>query len=193
MVATSRPGWPPLPFPTTAIRLAPLTKAQVWEFVKHRLRPDDAASLQEAINQHPSLSALSRTPYFLELLCKCRGAVADSLTRAELYERALQAAAGDSHDRLLAALAVVAWKAFRLDGGRGPISADAVQCELKAKGVVDAEAMEKELKKLVVGRVLIRLNSEAVTLFRFSHRSILEYLAARWLAAQIEPRRPRKR
>jgi len=213
IILTSRPyGYSAQTVPLTQItelHLAPLSARQTEEFTEEWYpAAQQRTRMHELVRQSRSVQALSQNPFLLTLLCAIAEdeSIEDSITRTELYEKAIRRLMG-GQERLRVwqrLLEEIAWTAFRKNPAANRIADDRLMDLLTdsdfappplvendgypSRGVdltVLSKMQQAELlrRELVQRRVLIPCKSEGAHVF--PHRSILECLAAGTLRRQF--------
>jgi hypothetical protein len=191
-----------LPSPTL-VESAPLTPEDTRTLAAKWLGPEQAARLERHLRSHPSLGIVADSPLLLTLACLVTSEQLDQTlpeTPAALYQEMTRLLAqgrwrnGDdappaSHDpqALLDQLPGIAWRLFVRSPGVNRFDRntmlDAIQPNAKLKSTADSDFLDHQLVEF--GFVEASAGSKTEPSYEFRHTTLLEFLAARYLANTI--------
>ena len=179
--------------------LEPLSEAEIKEILrKNHDVPDPDDFVEQASSR--GIDGLLNNPQTLRLLAEAFRGGQQPNTRQETFELACRKLADEDNDEICVQLRMQAISVERVLAAAGQLCAvlllsDKSGLALSAKNadqyfprIDDFGPDDLALARLAAGRKLFRPSTDGEERVVPSHRSIAEYLAAKWLAEQIDQR-----
>lgn len=206
----------PLPFQARPFTLAPFSRKQIMRFVGNWCqRKDDAGRIFELIKAARVLDYMASNPFLLTWLCwSCeKHRLSSSVTRSQVYEQVLRdilglpidAVAAPDGQRATVCLPILSDIALqaRWKGNEHLMPTDWLLDFFQSSSICPTvggrpagetvhfnawQTAEYLLEEFRLAGLLVPANAERTAYF-FPHKSLADYLAARWLADALEGRR----
>lgn len=185
------------------IALLPLSHEQVELYLKKRIQPKDPTKdwtyYRDQINNIPGFQDLTKRPVLLEMIVKTLPKLIEEnleINRATLYNTYLRSEIARQQETKQRQLLInqeerfhlmqIIARCFYTENPAG-LTAERIQDLLKNEfSRQHREELEAHMRDFLTASFLLRENDQ----YRFSHRSIMEYLAARDLAEEIKTQTP---